>query len=186
MGYPGQVIYNPDNKEKLVFLLTGKETLGEVLLFDAYFEAGGGVMMMHSHPNQDEKITVMRGKARFILPHKVVELGAGESMYISQGQPHHFVNAGDEELFVRAELRPALRTDELMVTAAKLTAEGKLNTKRPLSMMLQLSILFHHYPLDIGLPAPLPLLLKVLYPVAKLAGYKLNYETTLQPIQQTV
>jgi quercetin dioxygenase-like cupin family protein len=174
MAHAGQVIHNPGNKERLVFLRTGQDTNGEDFAFEAYFALGGGVPNPHTHPQQEEQITVVRGTGRFWLNGRAVVLNAGQSVTIPAGTVHRFKNAGDDELYVTAELRPALRTAEMMEQVGILEAQGRFG-QNIFQTILQGSILLETYPQEMGMPEPVGTILRLLTPVARLLGYRASY-----------
>lgn len=174
MARTGQTIENPVTKERFTFLATAQDTDGELLRVDLTVAPGGGIRMRHAHPRQEERWGVRTGRARFRLGRKEVLAGPGESAVAPPGTPHAFVNAGDEDLSMIVELRPALRAGELFETMAVLAAEGALDDEGRPPPLLALAI-GREFREETALPyVPLVLqraLLAAAGPVVRLAGH---------------
>jgi quercetin dioxygenase-like cupin family protein len=78
------------------------------------------------HPAQEELVEVVRGKVAIVMSGQKHILGAGESLLIPRGTPHHLACSGDEEAQVILTLRPALETEAFFREVFRLSREGKL------------------------------------------------------------
>jgi quercetin dioxygenase-like cupin family protein len=117
---PGRVIDNPFSGERIVIREGGEQTGGRVLAFDLYLPPGGRVPARHVHPIQEERFTVVAGQIRFRLGRRSILANPGETVLVPAGMAHWFGNAGAGVAHARVEVRPALRMDELLETAAAL------------------------------------------------------------------
>ena len=108
MTQVGQHIENPVTGQTIIFRATGQETNGEVFQAEGIFRPGGFAGVLHYHPFQKERFEVMEGTACFKVGHKQVQLGPGETIVVPTGQRHTFWNAGQDEMRVIFEFRPAL------------------------------------------------------------------------------
>jgi quercetin dioxygenase-like cupin family protein len=115
------VIENPATGERIVLVRTGAETGGALLQFELFLAPGGHVPSSHTHPEQEERFTVLEGRVRFRLGVQVVYAGPGETVTVGAGTAHRFANAGSGTARLLVEVRPALRMEELLETAAALT-----------------------------------------------------------------
>ena len=102
----GDSIVNPVTGERLVFELTSHDTGGEYTLFDTFVEPGGAVASAHVHPYQTEIFTVIEGRLGVKRGREKLELAPGEKALIDPGHPAQVLEAGDETLRFRAEVRP--------------------------------------------------------------------------------
>jgi quercetin dioxygenase-like cupin family protein len=127
----GQVIENAASGELIVIQRTGLETGGRLLAFELRLAPGGRVPASHLHPEQEERFTVVEGQLTFRLGRKSLVVSPGETVTVHPGTPHRFANAGPGQARVLVEVRPALRMEELLETAASLGA-----TPRPLHLAL--------------------------------------------------
>jgi len=58
----GDVIDNPVTGERMTFLLTGRETAGELLSIDMRVRPGGFIPSEHIHPEQEERFLITNGE----------------------------------------------------------------------------------------------------------------------------
>jgi hypothetical protein len=95
------------------------------------------------------------------------------------GSPHAAWNAGDDEVHVLVDFRPALRTDRAFETLAGLARDEKTNRAGSPKNLLQLALILRHFEGEIYFVQP-PLavqrvILGVLAKVARLLGYRAEY-----------
>jgi quercetin dioxygenase-like cupin family protein len=152
------VIENPATGELIVIRQTGLETGGRLLAFELRLAPGGRVPASHLHPEQEERFTVVEGRLRFRVGRKSLVVGPGETVTVQPGTPHRFVNAGPGHARVLVEVRPALRMEELLETAAALGA-----APRPLHLALFLR--------DFGREVRAPLLPGLVNAAARALGW---------------
>lgn len=115
---PHRVITNPFSGERLVILTSGKETDGQLLVFELFLPPGKHVPSRHTHPIQVEQFTVLSGAMRFWLGWRTILAKPGDTVTVPRGVAHWFGNAGPGECRARVEVRPALQMQELFETAA--------------------------------------------------------------------
>ena len=61
---------------------------GEAMTLAQITLAAGAVVPLHEHPNE-QIATVLSGRLRFVIGDEELEIGAGESVLIPGGLPHH-------------------------------------------------------------------------------------------------
>lgn len=108
MAAAGDIIENPITGQRLVFLANGGDGADDVFRAEGVFPPGGFAGVEHIHPFQDEHFDVLAGTAAFTVDDEERTLGAGEAVDVSSGARHTFWNAGDDEMRVLFEFRPAL------------------------------------------------------------------------------
>ncbi len=167
----GIVLQNQFNREQIVFLKTGHETAGEYFCFEALFEREGGVKFLHNHPYQEEHIEIVHGQARLYRNGEYLNLVEGDSITIAPGTMHFFNNIGDDVLHVRTELRPALRSDEMMELVPRRIAENNLD-QRPLARLLQLAVIQQNFEAEMRLPFLMQLGVWLVASIGRLLGYR--------------
>jgi mannose-6-phosphate isomerase-like protein (cupin superfamily) len=112
VAYQGDVIVNPVTGQRLTFLVTARDSVGELFRAEGVFPPGGFAGVEHVHPHQDEHFDVVAGRAGFSVDGERRVLGAGEAIDVPAGTRHTFWNAGDEEMRVIFDFRPALTSTE--------------------------------------------------------------------------
>ena len=114
------MIENPASGEQIRILTTGEETGGQLLAFELHLEAGGHVPASHLHPAQEETFSGLQGRLRLRVGRRVRVLCPGDVATVPAGVAHGFSNSGPGPAVVRVEVRPALRTAEMLEAAALL------------------------------------------------------------------
>ena len=126
-----RLIENPGTGERIRLLTRAEETGGRLLAFELHLEPGGRVPAPHRHPGQEESFQVLEGRLRFRVGLRARVLGPGDAITVPVGAPHGFSNPGPTPALVRVEVRPALRTAELLEVGARLGARpGPLKLAR--------------------------------------------------------
>lgn len=130
--------------------------------------------MEHIHPHQDEHFEVLAGRAAFQIDGREQVLGAGETIDVPVGTTHTFRNAGDEEMRVLFEFRPALdSTERFYELYFAFAQEGRVNAKA-MPGLLDIAIvwpLVSEHAVLAKPPARVQhLLFRVLAPIARVSG----------------
>jgi quercetin dioxygenase-like cupin family protein len=180
----GDVIEHPVTRERMKFLVTGAETGGELLRIEMTVGRGGFVTSPHIHPTQSERFVVQAGALRLRIDGEERLLGAGDEATVAPGTPHVWWNAGEDELSVLLEFRPAGRFDAFISTWFALGKLGRTNA-RGMPGLLQAVVTTRAY-LDVLRPvSPPPVVLNavlaVLEPIARLRGLRPDVEYPLGP-----
>jgi quercetin dioxygenase-like cupin family protein len=174
----GDTLYNPVTKERMTFLRTAAETGGEYVLIELRAEPGAVVASAHAHPSQTETFEIVSGTLGAKVDGEELEARAGDILVIEPGRAHKWWNAGDDALVFRAEVRPALRFEQLIETMFSLAADGKTNGKG-MPNVLRLAVIARHHLDDVVLPFPPVWMQKaglaIGAPVGRLFGYGPTY-----------
>lgn len=175
MAKTNQFIENPVLGDKARFLVTAEDSKGEVMRGEMWLKPLAQGPPLHYHPIQSETFEVKSGKLGLEVNGKKMLLGPGEKYTIDPNTAHKWYNAGEEELFMIAELRPALKTEFFLESMYSLAVQGKVN-KEGLPGTLQFAALLNECPGElyiVGPPIPIQkFMAKVIGGFAKLIGYK--------------
>lgn len=174
MAKAGDVIGNPVTGERIVFLQTAQETDGQLLQADLFVKPGGFVAAEHVHPHQEERFTVRSGILRLRIRGEERTYRAGDEATVPPGTPHVWWNAGEGDLSVRVEIRPAGRFENFLTSFFALAQAGMTDAKG-MPNLLQLAVMAREYR-DVVYPTkPPPRLQRVLFgflaPVGRMLGY---------------
>ena len=175
----GDILEHPVTGERIVVLKTARDTGGEMFQMELTLRPGGFVASEHIHPKQDERFEVISGSLRGHIAGKEWTAGPGETAVVQAGTPHVWWNAGDDELRVLVDFRPALRTEVFFETFFGLAQDGKVNLKTGLPSLLQTAVSAGAFRNEIVSVRP-PLVVQkalfgVLGPIGRLLGYKAEY-----------
>jgi mannose-6-phosphate isomerase-like protein (cupin superfamily) len=178
---PGETIENPVTGERVRWIETAQSTGGELLAADLYVRPAAAVGLAHRHVRQEERFAVGSGTAGFEMAGEARMVGRGDEVTIPIGVAHRWWNAGQDELRVRMELRPALDTETFFETFFGLARDGKTNAKaKGMPGLLQIAVLFR----ELGDSCPQPVkpppgvqrgVFGVLAPIGRLVGRRAVY-----------
>lgn len=101
-------IYNPIQKDQVVFLKTHADTHGEYTLVEVQLADGGGVGW-HYHKTYLEKFDCLEGEVQIGLDKKILPLQPGQSATAHPNSVHLFRNRSGKPCKFLVELRPASR-----------------------------------------------------------------------------
>lgn len=178
MARSGDVLQHPVTGERVVWRKVAADTKGELLQADLFAAPGAFVAAEHVHPNQEERFEVLAGTLRLRIDGEERTLRAGEMAVVPPGRPHVWWNAGEDEVHLLAEFRPALRTETFFETFFGLATDGRTNRKG-LPNPLQLAVLVREYEGELRLARPsVPIQRALFAPLAvvgRLLGYRGSY-----------
>jgi mannose-6-phosphate isomerase-like protein (cupin superfamily) len=151
MAWAGQEIENPEIGERVRFIHTAADTHGELLETEQWLAPGGSAGVLHVHPEQEERFTVISGALRVRIAGTQREYGPSESAFVPSGTAHVFENASSGTTHFRGEVRPALRTEEFFERLASLAQQNAATPEKRLSPMT-LAPLISEYRREVALP----------------------------------
>jgi quercetin dioxygenase-like cupin family protein len=99
-------IYNPIQKDTVVFLKTSADTNGECTVVEVELADGGGVGL-HYHKTYSEKFDCIEGEVQVRLGNEIHTLSRGQTATAPPYINHLFKNRSGNSCKFRVELRPA-------------------------------------------------------------------------------
>jgi quercetin dioxygenase-like cupin family protein len=173
----GDAIENPVTGQRLTFLETGADSGGESFRAEGAFPPGGLAGVEHIHPHLDEYFEVLAGQAAFSVEGVKRVLGAGQTIEVPAGTRHTFGNAGDDEMRVVFEFRPAPEsTQRFYELYFGFAQEGRVNSKA-LPDLLDIALIWplvSHHAVLAKPPAWVQNgLFRILSPIARALGRRL-------------
>jgi quercetin dioxygenase-like cupin family protein len=179
MAKAGDELLNPVTGLRTVFRKTAAETSGELLQVDWIGEPSWTTGPDHIHPRQEERFEVLSGRLGLRADGIERVHGAGDVIVVSAGSPHAAWNAGDDEVHVLVDFRPALRTETAFETLAGLARDGKTTRAGVPKNPLQLALILREFEKEVYFVRP-PLaiqrvILGALAFVGRLLGYRAEY-----------
>src|ERR687897_864419 len=118
MAKAGDELVNPVTGLRTVFRKTAQETSGELLQVDWIGSPGWTTGPDHVHPRQDERFEVLSGRLGLRVGGVERVHSVGEVIGAPAGSAYTAWNAGDDEVHVLVDFRPALRTERAFETLA--------------------------------------------------------------------
>jgi quercetin dioxygenase-like cupin family protein len=101
-------IYNPIQKDQVIFLKTHGDTNGECTVVEVELADGGGVGL-HYHKTYSESFSCIEGEVQVQLGKKIHTLAPGQSATAEPTINHLFRNRSGKTCKFRVELKPASR-----------------------------------------------------------------------------
>jgi mannose-6-phosphate isomerase-like protein (cupin superfamily) len=175
MAKTNDIIENPVGGYQIEFLVTAEDSHGRSLKIELWMKVGGHGPPEHMHTKQIETFEVIGGTLGINVSGKEYLLIAGQKITAPINAPHKFWNAGNTEVAMTVELRPALRTEFFMETMYSLAKRGKVNKEGVPNLLQLAAILNEHYGEGVMVGPPIPaqkFLAKVIGGFAKSIGYK--------------
>jgi quercetin dioxygenase-like cupin family protein len=179
MAKAGDELVNTVTGLRTVFRKTAQETSGELLQVDWIGSPGWTTGPDHVHPRQEERFEVLSGKLGLRVGGVECVHSVGEVIVAPAGAPHVAWNAGDDEVHVLVDFRPALRTEIAFETLAGLARDGKTNRVGAPKNPLRLALILREFEKEIYFVRP-PLavqrvILGALAFIGRLLGYRAEY-----------
>lgn len=150
MTSPRHVIENPLSGERITITKRPRLT-GDALSWELVLAPGGRVPGSHSHPEQEERFTVLEGMMRFRVGRRRMLAQPGEVVVVPPGTVHHFANPGPVPAHVAVQSTPALCTEAMLETAAAL-ARDQHATGRALPRSLDLALFLSEFERELAAP----------------------------------
>jgi len=178
----GETIACPPTGQTIRFLETGDETDGEYarVAITIAADATRRNSLTHVHPHQTETIAVQSGLLGVEKNGNRTTLYPGEDVTFEPGDAHAFWNAGDGELDIETELRPAMQAELFIRFTYGLSQVGTVSRSGIPLNPLRLGLLMDEFEGHVylaGLPIPLQKAgARVLGPLARAAGYSLDLD----------
>lgn len=176
MARAGEVIEHPVTGERVVWRRVADDTGGRLLELELFAQPGGFVAASHVHPNQEERFEVLSGTLAMLVDGEERTLQPGDVAVVPPGRPHAWWNAGPDEVRIKGEIRPALRTEHFFETFFGLGKDGKTNLKG-LPNPLQLAVLMREYEDEMRLAKPPFAIQRMLFAPLALIGRALGYRS---------
>lgn len=179
MPEQGDQLINAITGLRTVFRETAQSTQGELLQVDWIAEPRWTTGPDHVHRLQAERFEVIAGELGLRVDGVERILHAGEAIVAEAGAPHAAWNAGDTEVHVLVDFRPALRTEVAFETLAGLARDGKTTRAGVPRNPLRAALIARHFEDEIFFVRP-PLVVQkmILGPLtwlARLLGYRPEY-----------
>lgn len=179
MARAGDELVNPATGLRTVFRETAETSAGELLQVDWIARPGWTTGPDHVHPRQEERFEVLSGRLGLRAAGVGRVHGTGDVIVVPAGVPHAAWNAGDVDVHVLVDFRPALRTAIAFETLAGLARDGMTTAAGIPRNPLRLALVLREFEDEIHFVRP-PLAVQraLLSPLARIGrrlGYRADY-----------
>jgi quercetin dioxygenase-like cupin family protein len=110
------------NANILDLKVSGKDTNGELAIFEQTGLSPKRGTPLHVHPNQDEIFNVVEGEYHFMLGKDKFKLTAGDTIFLPRKVPHAWTQVS-QTAKMNVIVQPAGKLEEFFVTMAALKGE---------------------------------------------------------------
>jgi quercetin dioxygenase-like cupin family protein len=171
----GTEIESPQTGERLIFRSTADSSNGQLFRAELIVKPGPYVVRAHFHPSQEESFVVLAGAYGYQIGDRKGVAQAGETLVCPVGVSHSQWNAGDSDLHIFYEHRPALTSAEIFFeTQFGLSRDGKLSSTGEINL-LQGAVLLQEVGDFIRPSSPPVAVQNILFPVLAAVGRRLGY-----------
>lgn len=171
----GDELYNPATGLRTVFRETAQDTAGELLQVDWIGRPLWTTGPDHIHRDQDERFEVLSGTLGLRLDGVDRVLAPGEVALARAGVPHAAWNAGQEDVHVLVDFRPALRTEVAFETLAGLARDGKTTQAGIPKNPLRAAVIVRAFEREIVFVRPPQAVQRIVFGALATAGRLLGY-----------
>src|SRR4029079_9493236 len=126
---PGETMEAPNMGMRVTCRESAASSGGEVLSFGFWMRGGATPPPMHVHPRPEARITVVSGSVRSRSGGVDRVLSPGDTVVSPPGESHTVGPAGDGDVEMLAELRPALTYERFIERSFALDRAGYVNAK---------------------------------------------------------
>ncbi|MCB2410295.1 cupin domain-containing protein [Hymenobacter lucidus] len=120
--YHGHMQLKGVNQNVLDVKVSGKDTNGDLAIFEQTSLSPGRGTPLHIHPHQDEIFTVLDGEYAFQVGEDKHRLRTGDSIFLPRQVPHAWTQVSARGK-MQVTLQPAGKLEEFFVTMAALKTE---------------------------------------------------------------
>ncbi len=110
------------NQNVIDIKISGKDTDGDLLVFEQTSLTQGKGVPLHVHPLQDEIFYVLQGEYYFKVGEDKYKLGIGDSIFLPRNVPHAWTQLSEKGKLT-VILQPAGKLEDFFITVAGLTHE---------------------------------------------------------------
>ncbi|HEX9958764.1 MAG TPA: cupin domain-containing protein [Fibrella sp.] len=118
--YQGHIQLKGVNANVLDVKVSGKDTNGDLAVFEQTSLSPKRGTPLHVHPNQDEIFHVQEGNYAFLVGEDRFDLQPGDSIFLPRKVPHAWTQVSEKGRMT-VILQPAGKLEEFFVTMAGLT-----------------------------------------------------------------
>ena len=106
------------------FLLEGKDTNGQLAMFECVAPVGSKAPLPHSHKDYDETIYGLEGVLTFTVNGVKIDVAGGNTCFIPRGVVHGFNNFTQQDARILAVITPALIGPDYFKETAEIVNAG--------------------------------------------------------------
>ncbi len=115
--YHGHIQLKGVNANTIDVKVSGKDTNGDLAIFEQTSVSPGKGTPLHVHPYQDEVFYVLEGSYRFQAGNSIYELHAGDTIFLPRKLPHAWVQLSERGKMT-VTLQPAGKLEDFFVALA--------------------------------------------------------------------
>lgn len=142
---------------------------GQILI-----KAGADGPPIHTHPEQEEQFTILKGELQVYHATKWITVKEGESIFTPKNMAHSYRSRHHDDCLFAYHLTPKRNFSEMLMSFERLTAEQKLNSTSDIKSLIYLALTFKKFSSEIKSVVPPNFVITTLAGIGKMMGYKIN------------
>lgn len=182
MAFKNKIISNKKTGQDIKFIITSKESNGQLLEMEATYNSLSKEPPPHYHPRQTEDFSVLSGELTVKIDGRITILKQGDRLHIPVKKVHAMWNNSQFTTIVNWKVQPAMNTENLLETATGIANNGNTNDSG-MPGLLQVALMANKYAGVFRIAKPAFAVQKFLFilltPFAYLAGYRPTYKKYL-------
>jgi quercetin dioxygenase-like cupin family protein len=128
---------------------------------------------IHTHPLQEEVISVVEGELEVYKDKKWNKLGPGQFVYVPKNTPHTYRNRSANKCTFQYLITPKGSFSDMMITLEKLAKQRKLTSTSDFKSIVYMAMTFNKYKKDVRSVTPPPFVMTIFSWIGRLKGYTL-------------
>jgi mannose-6-phosphate isomerase-like protein (cupin superfamily) len=136
-------------------------------------QAGTDGPPIHTHPEQEEHFTVIKGQLEVYQKDRWITVKAGEEIFTPKKMAHSYRSRHNEDCLFEYRLTPKRNFSGMMRTFERLSNENKLNSTSDLKSIIYLSVALKQYESESISVKPPQFVINIMAGIGKLLGFKI-------------
>lgn len=136
-------------------------------------QAGADGPPIHTHPEQEEHFTVIKGQLEVYHKDRWITVKEGEDIFTPKKTAHTYRSRHNEDCLFEYRVTPKRNFSGMMKTFERLSNENKLNSTSDLKSIIYLSLAIRQYRSEYISVKPPQFIINMMAGIGKLFGFKI-------------
>jgi quercetin dioxygenase-like cupin family protein len=138
-----------------------------------WHQAGADGPPIHTHPLQEEWLTVIEGVLEVYLHKQWHILTSGDTIHIPQNAPHSYRSRSKVDCLFAYQITPKGGFSDMMRCFEQLSKSGKIKTLKDFKSLIYLAMAFKKFNKDVRSIEPPDFVMNLMASLGKLMGFKI-------------
>lgn len=138
-----------------------------------WHEAGADGPPIHTHPLQEEWLTVIEGVLEVYLNKQWHILTSSDTIHIPQNAPHSYRSRSDKGCLFAYQITPKGGFSDMMRCFEQLSKQGKIKGLKDVKSLIYLAMAFKQFKRDVRSIEPPDFVMSIMSGLGRLLGFKI-------------